>query len=112
MDKASLIGVIIGVLCLGIVAVEVSHGNFAMFFSMEGLLMVGGGSVSVVFMSMPLEAIASAEEMSTDLISCRQTMSGEHSLSQARRGSSRCRTELTFQVAMRMAGPTITYNLA
>jgi len=33
---------------------------------------------------------------------CRQTMSGEHSFSQASRGSSRCRIELTFQVAMRM----------
>ncbi|MEX2218632.1 MAG: MotA/TolQ/ExbB proton channel family protein [Phycisphaerales bacterium] len=55
MDKASLIGVIIGVACLGIVLYEVSHGHFGMFFSMEGLLMVGGGSVSVTFMAMPME---------------------------------------------------------
>src|SRR5215211_4282111 len=38
------------------------------------------------------------------LISCRQTMSGEHSLSQVRRWSIRCRTELTFHVAIRMQG--------
>lgn len=57
MDKASIIGVLVGVICLGIVFVEVSHGNFAMFFSMEGLLMVGGGSVSVTFMAMPLDRL-------------------------------------------------------
>lgn len=57
VDKASLIGVLIGVICLGIVAVEVSHGNFMMFFSLEGVLMVGGGSISVVFMAMPIEKL-------------------------------------------------------
>lgn len=55
MDKASLIGLLIGVACLGIVFYEVSHGHFAMFFSMEGVLMVGGGSVSVCFMAMPMD---------------------------------------------------------
>jgi len=55
VDKASLIGVIIGVVCLGIVLYEVSHGHFSMFISMEGLLMVGGGSVSVTFMAMPMD---------------------------------------------------------
>lgn len=55
MDKASIIGILVGAACLGIVFVEVSHGNFAMFFSMEGLLMVGGGSISVTFMAMPME---------------------------------------------------------
>src|ERR1700733_3723427 len=39
---------------------------------------------------------------STHLISCRQTMSGAQSFSQTTRWSSRWRTELTFQVAMRM----------
>src|SRR5947208_5323682 len=39
---------------------------------------------------------------STHLISCRQTMSGEVSLSKVRRWSSRCRIELTFHVAIRM----------
>lgn len=55
MDKASIIGVLIGAICLGIVFVEVSHGDLGMFFSMEGLLMVGGGSISVTFMAMPME---------------------------------------------------------
>ena len=54
MDKASLIGVIIGVVCLGIVFTEVSEGHYAMFYSLEGLLMVGGGSISVCFMGMPM----------------------------------------------------------
>ena len=57
MDKASLIGLIVGVACLGFVLFEVSHGNLMMFFSMEGVLMVGIGSVSVTFMGMPLEKI-------------------------------------------------------
>jgi len=35
LDKASIIGVLVGVICLGIVFVEVSHGNFAMFFSRD-----------------------------------------------------------------------------
>jgi chemotaxis protein MotA len=55
LDIASIIGVIIGVACLGTVFVEVSHGDFSMFFSGEGLLMVGGGSVSVTFMAMPMD---------------------------------------------------------
>lgn len=57
MDKSSLIGVIIGVVCLGIVFFEVSHGNLLMFYSLEGVLMVGGGSISVCFMGLPLEKI-------------------------------------------------------
>jgi chemotaxis protein MotA len=55
LDKASLIGVIIGLTCLGIVFMEVSKGNFGMFFSLEGVLMVGGGSISVTFMAMPMD---------------------------------------------------------
>jgi len=57
VDKASLIGIIIGVLCLGVVFYEVSHGNFMMFYSLEGILMVGGGSASVIFMAMPLDRV-------------------------------------------------------
>lgn len=57
MDKASLIGVLIGLVCLGIVFVEVSHGNFMMFISVEGLLMVGGGSISVTFIALPMDKI-------------------------------------------------------
>ena len=55
MDKASIIGILIGVACLGYVFTEVSHGNFMMFFSLEGILMVGGGSISVTFMAMPMD---------------------------------------------------------
>jgi chemotaxis protein MotA len=57
MDKASLIGIIIGVVCFGFVAHHTSHGNYMMFFSMEGVFTVIGGSVSVVFMAMPLEKL-------------------------------------------------------
>src|SRR5215510_5106024 len=57
MDKASLIGVIIGLVCLGIVFTEVSEGHFMMFYSLEGVLMVGGGSISVCFMGMPMDRI-------------------------------------------------------
>lgn len=57
MDKASIIGVLIGVSALGFVFFEVSHGHFGMFFSLEGVLMVGCGSISVVFMAMPLDKI-------------------------------------------------------
>ena len=39
---------------------------------------------------------------STHLVSCRQTMSGCRSLSQATALSTRCLMELTFQVAIRM----------
>lgn len=59
MDKASLIGLLIGGGALGYVFFEVSHGNLMMFFSMEGVLMVGFGSVSVVLMAMPLEKVLS-----------------------------------------------------
>ncbi len=55
MDKASLIGVIVSVGCLGFVFFEVSHGKLGMFFSMEGVLMVLGGSISVTFMAMPMD---------------------------------------------------------
>jgi chemotaxis protein MotA len=54
VDKSSLIGVLIGVGCLGYVGMESSHGHWAMFYSKEGVLMVFGGSISVIFMSMPM----------------------------------------------------------
>jgi chemotaxis protein MotA len=57
MDKASLIGMLIGGACLGIVFFEASHGHLAMFYSQEGVLMVFGGSISVIFMAMPMEKI-------------------------------------------------------
>jgi chemotaxis protein MotA len=55
MDKASLIGMLIGFACLGYVFFEVSHGHLLMFYSEEGVLMVFGGSISVTFMAMPME---------------------------------------------------------
>jgi len=55
MDKASIIGLLIGVACLGFVFFEVSHGHLQMFFSMEGVLMVFGGSISVTFMALPMD---------------------------------------------------------
>ncbi|MBY0113281.1 MAG: MotA/TolQ/ExbB proton channel family protein [Phycisphaerales bacterium] len=57
MDIASIIGILIGSAALGFVFFEVSHGNLMMFFSMEGVLMVGCGSVSVVFVAMPMEKL-------------------------------------------------------
>ncbi len=57
MDKASLLGILIGAAALGFVFFEVSHGHFEMFFSLEGVLMVGCGSISVVLMAMPLEKV-------------------------------------------------------
>lgn len=57
MDKASLIGMLIGGACLGIVFFEASHGHLAMFYSQEGVLMVFGGSISVIFMAMPMDKI-------------------------------------------------------
>ncbi len=57
MDTASLIGVLVGMSCLFIVGYEASHGHWAMFYSLEGVLMVIGGSISVVFMAMPMSRI-------------------------------------------------------
>jgi chemotaxis protein MotA len=57
LDIASLLGILIGGGALLVVFYEVSHGNFMMFFSGEGVLMVGFGSVSVVLMSMPMDKI-------------------------------------------------------
>jgi chemotaxis protein MotA len=54
MDIASIIGLVVGIGCLGFVFFESSHGHLAMFYSQEGVLMVFGGSISVVFMSMPM----------------------------------------------------------
>jgi len=59
LDIASIIGILIGASALGFVFFEVSHGNLLMFFSLEGVLMVGCGSISVIFMSMPLDRILS-----------------------------------------------------
>lgn len=57
MDKASLIGVILGVLCCVAVGYLASHGHWGMFYSEKGLIMVLGGTVSVIFMAMPMDKI-------------------------------------------------------
>jgi len=57
VDKASLIGILLGVFALGFVMYEVSHGHFLMFWSLEGFMMVGVGSASVVFMAMPMDKL-------------------------------------------------------
>ena len=59
MDKASLIGVVIGCICLGFVGYHTSHGHFSIFFSLEGVFAVFGGSISVIFMAMPMSKLAS-----------------------------------------------------
>jgi chemotaxis protein MotA len=57
MDKSSIIGVLIGVVCLSFVAWHGSHGHLMMFFSLEGVFTVFGGSISVIFMAMPLDRV-------------------------------------------------------
>ena len=57
MDKASLIGSIIGFLCCAIVCVMASGGNLMMFYSPKGFIMVFGGTISVIFMAMPMENV-------------------------------------------------------
>jgi len=57
VDKASLIGSIIGVIACGWVAFRASHGHFEIFWSEKGVVMVFGGTISVLFMAMPMEKI-------------------------------------------------------
>lgn len=57
MDKSSLIGVIVGLACLFGVGWLASHGNWMMFWSEKGAIAVFGGTISVVFIAMPLEKI-------------------------------------------------------
>jgi chemotaxis protein MotA len=57
MDIASLIGMVIGIFCLGFVGYHTCHGHWAMFFSQEGVFTVIGGSISVVFMALPMSAL-------------------------------------------------------
>jgi chemotaxis protein MotA len=57
VDKSSLIGVIIGLVCMLAVGWLASHGHWMMFFSEKGLIAVFGGTVSVIFIAMPMEKI-------------------------------------------------------
>ncbi|MFO0829619.1 MAG: MotA/TolQ/ExbB proton channel family protein [Phycisphaerales bacterium] len=57
MDKSSLIGSILGVLACGWVAFRASHGHFEIFYSEKGLVMVFGGTISVLFMALPMDKL-------------------------------------------------------
>lgn len=57
MDKSSVIGTILGVMCCVLVGWMASHGNWGMFYSEKGLIMVFGGTVSVIFMAMPMDRV-------------------------------------------------------
>ena len=59
MDKASVIGSVLGVLvCVGTAFLIVGHGgSWSMFWSLKGIIMVFGGTISVVFMAMPMERL-------------------------------------------------------
>lgn len=57
MDKASVIGTIVGVACCLIVGYKASHGDWSVFWSEKGAYMVFGGTISVVFMAMPMEKL-------------------------------------------------------
>ena len=59
MDKASVIGTILGVVVLvGTMMLVLSHGgNIMMFWSLKGAIMVFGGTISVLFMAMPMEKL-------------------------------------------------------
>ncbi len=57
MDKASVIGTVIGVVCLVAVGFLATKGNWALFYSEKGLIMVFGGTISVLFMAMPMSKL-------------------------------------------------------
>ena len=57
MDKASLIGSLIGIAACFYVGLRASGGNWAMFYSEKGMVMVFGGTISVALMAMPLEKL-------------------------------------------------------
>lgn len=59
MDKASIIGTVLGVVCCVAVGYMASKGAWAMFYSEKGLIMVFGGTISVIFMAMPMDRIKS-----------------------------------------------------
>lgn len=59
MDKASLIGTILGLVSFVGVCYLASHGNWMMFYSEKGLIAVGGGTISVILMAMPMDRVMS-----------------------------------------------------
>lgn len=59
MDKSSLIGTIVGVVCLVGVMWLASHGDWMMFYSEKGIIAVFGGTLSVIFIAMPMDKLKS-----------------------------------------------------
>lgn len=59
VDKASVIGSLLGVVFCTLVCWKASHGNWMMFWSDKGMYMVFGGSLSVILMAMPMERVKS-----------------------------------------------------
>jgi len=57
VDLASLIGSLIGISACLTVMFKASGGHFAMFYSEKGMIMVFGGTISVVLMAMPMEKL-------------------------------------------------------
>ena len=57
MDKASLIGTLIGLAACTYVGFRASEGNWAIFYSEKGMVMVFGGTISVALMAMPGEKL-------------------------------------------------------
>ncbi|MFO0839544.1 MAG: MotA/TolQ/ExbB proton channel family protein [Phycisphaerae bacterium] len=57
MDLASLIGSLMGVVACVWVGYMASHGEWAIFYSEKGIIMVFGGTISVIFMAMPMEKL-------------------------------------------------------
>jgi len=57
VDKASLIGSLIGIAACLYVGYRASEGHWAMFYSEKGMVMVFGGSISVALMAMPMEKL-------------------------------------------------------
>jgi chemotaxis protein MotA len=57
VDKASVIGVLLGIAVCLTVGWKASHGDWGMFYSDKGMIMVFGGTISVIFMAMPMDRI-------------------------------------------------------
>lgn len=59
MDKPSLIGVLLGTAACVWVGYRASNGHWAMFYSEKGMVMVFGGTISVLLMAMPGDKLKS-----------------------------------------------------
>jgi chemotaxis protein MotA len=57
VDKASLIGSLLGIVVCVYVGYRASEGNWAIFYSEKGFVMVFGGTLSVALMGMPMDKL-------------------------------------------------------